>query len=54
MARIVSCGVCGKGFAVTEEDYNRIQQVAELFNNNETTTKFICKFCKKMIKKDDN
>ncbi len=40
MAKIVECSVCGKGFAVTDEEFEK------------TETNFICKYCKKMIKVD--
>lgn len=54
MAKLVDCCVCGKSFAITDEAFDLAQEVSLAFVKEKSETKFICKYCKKMIKKEDN
>lgn len=51
MAKIVKCGVCGKSFALTDENYNRLNQVDKVAKAVSSNAKayFICQFCKVMV-----
>ena len=50
MSKLVECCVCGKSFAITDAELKICKQIAKELEGDDAKTKFMCKYCQKMIK----